>query len=99
MADYVVTDAAADDLRRIDDYIFLNDGASAAERVSTALEDAFDRLAERPLIGHRRTDLITRPYRFWSTMGFLIVYDADVSPIQIIRVLHGRRDATTILGA
>lgn len=98
MADYFVTEAAADDLQRIDDYILLNDGASAAERVSSALEEAFDRLAERPLIGHRRTDLITRPYRFWSTMGFLIVYDADARPIQIIRVLHGRRDLTGILG-
>lgn len=98
MASYDVTEAAADDLKGIDDYLLVNDGVDAAERVSRALEEAFDLLAGQPMVGHRRRDLIARPYRFWSAMGFLIIYDADASPIRIVRVLHGRRDVTAVLG-
>ncbi len=99
MSQYVVTEAAADDLQQIDDYLVSADGVAAAERVSRAFEAAFERLAGQPLIGHRRSDLIERPYRFWSVVGFLIVYDADVRPIRIIRILRAKRDVAALLGA
>jgi len=99
VAGYVVTDAAAGDLQGIDDYLMMNDGVDAAERVSRAIGEAFDLLAAQPMIGHRRSDLIARPYRFWSAMGFLIIYDADTDPIRVIRVLHGKRDVASILGS
>ncbi len=66
---------AAADLAGIDDYLLMNDGFDAAERVSRAIGEAFDVLAGQPMLGLRRSDLITRPFRFWSAMGFLIIYD------------------------
>jgi plasmid stabilization system protein ParE len=32
-------------------------------------------------------------------MGFLIIYDADATPVRVVRVLHGKRDVASILGS
>lgn len=97
MAEYLVTEAAAGDLREIDAYLMTTDGPDAAERVLHALVTSFDRLAEHRLLGHARPDLIARPFRFWPVMGFLIVYDPAPTPIHVIRVLRGSRDIAGIL--
>lgn len=93
---FVLTRGAEDDLQRIDSYLFLSNH-EAAERVGRALEEAMDLLSERPLIGHERPDLTTRPFRFWPVHSYLIVYDPRTSPLQIIRVVHGATDVASRL--
>ena len=65
-----------------------------------AVLDGADRIASRPGLGRLRPDLIPVPFRFWSVRGFpyLLVYDADRSPAQVVRVLHMARDLPNLLG-
>ena len=48
----------------------------------------------RPRVGRRRPDLLGGPYRFWSLIRFsyLLVYDPQTDPVQILRLLHTKRD-------
>lgn len=74
-----------------------DDSVDAALRVWGSLEQAFEQLAERPEVGHRREDLTNRPVKFWSVFSYLIVYDPTSVPLTIIAVLHGARDVEHIL--
>ena len=38
-----------------------------------------------------------RPVKFWPVYSYLIVYDPETKPVQVIRVLHGMRDVEEIL--
>lgn len=96
MIPFVLTPAAAEDIQNIDDRL-VGDSKAAAERVSEAMAAAMTRLAGHPMLGHVRADLTSRPYRFWSVYSYLIVYQPEPAPIQIIRVLHGARDITELL--
>ena len=49
--------------------------------------------------GNFRRDLTDKPVRMWTVRKCcLLVYDPATSPVEIIRILHGARDAETILG-
>ena len=48
--------------------------------------------------GHVREDLTSREVKFWPVYAYLIIYDPETKPVQIIRVLHGMRDVQEILG-
>ena len=54
-------------------------------------------LGKQPGVGHVREDLTGRPVKFWPVYSYLIVYDPETEPIQILRVLHGMRDVEEIL--
>jgi plasmid stabilization system protein ParE len=57
-------------------------------------------VAESPLRGHIRQGLTTRPLRFWTLTkypSYTIVYRPDMVPVQIIAVLHGKRNIRRIL--
>ena len=54
-------------------------------------------LGLEPGLGHVREDLTGRPLKFWPVYSYLVVYDPETKPIQIIRVLHGMRDIEDIL--
>jgi plasmid stabilization system protein ParE len=75
------------------------DAASAAERLLTAVLAAGERLAERPLLGRRRPDLLPEPYRFWSIPRhrLLVVYDPTTDPATILRVLSTDQDLAPLL--
>jgi plasmid stabilization system protein ParE len=68
-------------------------------RVLTELRDAFRKLGEMPGIGHYREDLLDKRYKFWSVHAYVIVYRWEVTPIQIIAVLHGARDLDALLSS
>jgi len=59
------------------------------------------RLARKPTnAGRLRPDLTPRPLRFWAVRhypNYLVVYDSETKPLQIIRILHGARDLPPIL--
>jgi plasmid stabilization system protein ParE len=73
---------------------------NAANCVEHAIYDARPFLADGPLRGHLRPDLTPRPVRFWTLTRYLnytIVYRPETAPLQIIAVLHGKRDIQRIL--
>jgi toxin ParE1/3/4 len=71
---------------------------SAALRLADELEKTFLFLAQWPSTGHPREDLTENTtIRFWPCKGYLIGYFGDRSPLLIACVLHGSRDATSIL--
>ncbi|MBK9304789.1 MAG: type II toxin-antitoxin system RelE/ParE family toxin [bacterium] len=57
----------------------------------------FELLAENPGAGHFRHDLTSRPVRFFPVYSYLVVYAANNSPIEIVRVLGSALDIETIL--
>jgi plasmid stabilization system protein ParE len=74
------------------------DSIEAATRVRQEIRDACRRLAQHPYIGHRRDDLTPREdVLFWPVYSYLIIYRPDSRPIQILRVLHGKRNVTSML--
>jgi len=94
--DYVLSAAAADDLRDIWAYIATGH-LDAADRVLASLQSAMVDLSAMPGMGHLRTDLAREPLRFWQVFSYLIAYRPDASPLQIVRVLSVHRDVAGIL--
>ena len=99
MSDYALTALAKTDIFQIWSYI-AEHNENAANRVEHAIYDACAFLADSPLRGHLRPDLTPRPVRFWTITrypNYMIVYRPDAMPLQIIAVLHGKRDIQRIL--
>jgi plasmid stabilization system protein ParE len=99
MTAYVLTPLAKADIFDIWSYIAEN-SESAADRVEQAIYDACLFLAEGPLRGHTRPDLTLRPLRFWTLNrypNYTVVYRPYTAPLQIVAVLHGKRNIRRIL--
>lgn len=72
----------------------------AANRVESEIVAACGRLAKHPRMGTVRRDVTSLPVRFWTVQRFpnyVIVYRPETVPLQVIAVLHGRRDLTRAL--
>ena len=54
-------------------------------------------LAGAPGAGHRRKDLMDEDEKFFRVYSYLRVYRPDTKLLQIVSILHGRRDAEQIL--
>jgi plasmid stabilization system protein ParE len=77
-----------------------NDNRQAADEVELEIVATCHRLAKHPLMGTKRQDITSLPVRFWTVATFpnyVIVYRPDTSPLQIVAVLHGKRDLKEIL--
>jgi plasmid stabilization system protein ParE len=99
MTGYQFTPQAVDDLFDIWSYI-ARDNLAAAERVEEAIYAACALLSGAPLAGRIRKDLTRWPLRFWIVPphpNYIVVYDPETEPLQIIRILHGARDIASIL--
>jgi plasmid stabilization system protein ParE len=99
MSAYVLTPLAKADIFDIWSYI-AQDSEHAADRVEAAIYDACAFLAEAPLRGHSRPELTTRSLRFWALTrypNFTVVYRPETAPLQVIAVLHGKRNIRGIL--
>ncbi|EGF93506.1 plasmid stabilization system family protein [Asticcacaulis biprosthecium C19] len=94
--DFVVAPEARQDLIEIHNYIS-NDNPDAGARIIDDIFVAFAKLARRPNMGHLRHDLTTRNVRFWPVHSYLIIYDPNVVPIGIARVLSAYRDITKLM--
>lgn len=93
---FALTPAARSDLLEIDSYL-RRENPRAAARVRAKLREAMRSLAARPQRGHLRADLADEKLRFWPVYSYLIVYRAEVRPLQVIRVLHASRDVQKLL--
>jgi plasmid stabilization system protein ParE len=87
---YVLTRQARRDVHRIIDYIAVRN-PRAAGRLADELFAGFALLGERPEIGHRRTDLTSRNEMFLAVSKWYLVVHRHAAPVQILRVLDGRR--------
>lgn len=96
MSAHVLSPAALQDLQDIWDFISI-DNASAADKLEVEFFEAFERLAQRPRMGHSRTDLTERDVLFWLVGSYLVVYRQDSTTLQIVAVLHGARDVTEVI--
>jgi len=90
MARVVVRPQADDDLFEIAAYI-ARDNPAPAERLIDALESKFKLLATSPKLGRLRTELApglrSLPFR-----NYVIFYQPLEDGIEVVRVLHGKRD-------
>lgn len=92
MAEYQLTPGACDDLWQIEDFTLERFGLRQALEINQVFEQAFQRLAEQPALGHPREDLtpLGRSFLYYPIKGsFLIVYQPTDRGIQIVRVLGG----------
>ncbi len=99
MSEYALTPLAKTDIFDIWSYI-AEDSENAADRVEQAIYDACTFVAEAPMRGHSRPDLTNRSLRFWTLTrypNYTIVYRPEASPIQVVAVLHGKRDGRRLL--
>ncbi len=94
MGRYVLTERASADLLDIWDYIAEHD-EGAADKLIDQLFDRFSLLADNPLMGSARDDL--QPgLRYSVHRDFLLLYNAINDGVVIVRVVHGRRDLTSL---
>ena len=99
MSVYALTPRATADIFDIWSYI-AGDNQDAADRVEQAIYDACAFVAKAPMRGHSRPDLTTRPLRFWTLTrypSYTVVYRLDTDPLQVVAVLHGKRNIRSIL--
>jgi len=99
MIRYRLTPQAVDDLFDIWSFV-AQDNPEAADRVEEEIYRACDLLANSPLAGHTRRNLTPLPLRFWVVpryTNYLIVYDPEKEPLQIIRIIHGARNLPAAL--
>jgi plasmid stabilization system protein ParE len=93
------TPQATDDLDRIWWFI-AKDNRVAADEVELEIVATCHRLAKHPLMGRTRQDITSLPVRFWTVTAFpnyAIVYRPDTTPLQIVAIVHGKRDVKEIL--
>ncbi|MDX2223140.1 MAG: type II toxin-antitoxin system RelE/ParE family toxin [Rhodospirillaceae bacterium] len=95
MTGFALHPEAVSDLEGIWDYI-ADRNPDAADRVIEEFFAAFAGLAATPAIGHRRPDLTARPLRFVAVREYLVAYAPELRPLQVIAVIHGRRNPRVI---
>jgi antitoxin ParD1/3/4 len=99
MSVYALTPLPKADIFDIWSYI-ADDSEDAANRVERAIYDACAFVAEAPLRGHSRPDFTSRPLRFWTLTrypNYIVVYRPETAPLQIVAILHGKRNIRRIL--
>jgi plasmid stabilization system protein ParE len=74
------------------------DSTDVADKVFAAFLEAFELLARNPGLGHTRWDLTRRPLKFWSVYSYLVAYDPATTPLEIVAVFRGSRQAGEWLG-
>jgi plasmid stabilization system protein ParE len=95
MSGFVLHPAAFADLEEIWEFIAV-DSLDAADRVLTEIQDAIRALTSFPQMGHRRSELTSRPLRFHSVRDFVITYASDEKPLVVLAILHGRRNPRVV---
>jgi plasmid stabilization system protein ParE len=99
MTAYELTPRAKSDIFEIWSFI-AERNETAADLVEAAILEACALIGRSPFLGHSRQDLTIRNIRFWTVTeygSFTIAYRPDTAPVQVIAVLHGKRDVPAIL--
>jgi plasmid stabilization system protein ParE len=96
MDDYIVSPQANDDIFLIWCYLAERASVETANRVESKICEAFESLSRNPGKGHKRSDLTSHSVLFFTVYSYMIVYRSE-APIEIVRVLHGRRNVRLLL--
>lgn len=99
MSAYALTPLAKADIFEIWSYI-AEHSEEAADLVEQAIYDACSFVAKVPMSGHARPDLTSHRLRFWTLTrypNYTVVYRPETDPLQVIAVLHGKRNIQRIL--
>ncbi len=94
---YVLAPEAVADLVEIWRYIMKQSSIEMANHVESVIRDRIAFLASHPGAGHWRKNLTDRAVKFLPVYSYLIVYRPDTKPLQVVSILHGRRDVGQIL--
>jgi len=86
---------AEQDLLAIWDYVAREASPDVADEQLRSLDRACEALAEWPYSGRARDELL-RGVRSIAVEAYVVFYRVGHSVIEIIRVLHGRRDVDAI---
>jgi plasmid stabilization system protein ParE len=81
-------------------WFIAEDNRDAADRVEIEIVATCRRLAKHPRMGTKRQDITSLPVRFWTVPKFpnyVIVYRPETVPLQVVAVLHGKRDLKKVL--
>ena len=96
MSAYVLSRDAERDLDNLWEYIG-QDSVQAADRLIAEIFEAFEALARNPAIGHKREDLTKFPVLFWPVGNYLIIYRVAGGLVEILAIVHGKRDIPAFL--
>ncbi|HKB14754.1 MAG TPA: type II toxin-antitoxin system RelE/ParE family toxin [Planctomycetota bacterium] len=97
MTGYRLAPTAEGDLREILQYVGEQDGVDRALHVHGKFLETFELLGASPGVGRVREELSGATVRWWTVFNFVVIYEAEREPIEILRVLHGMRDLGTLL--
>jgi antitoxin ParD1/3/4/toxin ParE1/3/4 len=93
---YVLAPEAAFDLVEIWRYIKRQSTTKLADRVELVIREKTVFLAGNPGAGHWRKNLTDEAVKFFPVYSYLIVYRPDTKPLQVVSILHGRRNVEQI---
>ncbi|HTV48437.1 MAG TPA: type II toxin-antitoxin system RelE/ParE family toxin [Phycisphaerae bacterium] len=96
MKGYVLGRDAEQDLYDLWEYI-AQDSVEAADHLIKQFFDAFESLALNSGQGHKREDLTQLPVLFWPLGNYLIIYRVAKSHIDVVAIVHGKRDVPVFL--
>jgi toxin ParE1/3/4 len=96
MSKYVVSPQADEDIFEIWQYLYQKASLDVANRVEAEIYSAFEALDRHPGLGHRRSDLTSHPVLFLTVYSYMIIYRVRTR-LEIVRMLHGRRNVRQIL--
>ncbi|WP_424168142.1 type II toxin-antitoxin system RelE/ParE family toxin [Terracidiphilus sp.] len=98
---YRLTPFAFQDIFEIWLYIS-KDSLDAADRVEAEIYDACVKLSRSPYLGKIKKRRTGKEVRCWTIPRFpnyIVIYYPDTKPIQVVAILHGRRNLERILRA
>ena len=91
MKRFIVSPEAEDDLLGLWRYLVETADSIVADRIQDELLDSFEAIARTPGLGHMRQDLTHHNVYCHRLYQYMIVYRKG-NPIEIVGVLHGKRD-------
>ena len=97
MRRYLLSPEAAADLVQIWRYLKEQSSVEIADRVESVIREKIVFLATNPGAGHWRKNLTVEAVKFFPVYSYLIVYRPGTKPLQVLSILHGRRDVEQVL--
>ena len=94
---YILAPEAALDLVEIWRYIKKQGGVAVADRVESVIRERIVFLTKTPGARHWNKNLTEGPVKFFSVYSYLSVYRPETKPLQVVSILHGRRNVEQIL--
>ena len=97
MAGAVVSSEAREDMAEIWSHIAA-DNEGAADREIASFHERFTTLAENAMAGRSRAELLPN-IRSFAAGSYTLFYCPQEDGVEIVRVIHGARDITTLFQA